>query len=1069
MIVLNDLQRAAATADPTRAQKIVAGAGTGKTLTMVERYAYLVERCKLDPNRIVAVTFTNRAAAELRSRVTERLVDGGLVADRASMDAAWIGTFHGLCVRLLRDDCYEIGFDRDTRVIDPLEERLLVDEVLTALRNGELADAGILELRALTTETALKVSEAAFVFIQKMKGRGITPSTLASQCLSCAEEFWRDKVGDGDVVADEGNEQLAEQEVARLICATYSEYERRLAARRMLDFDGILLHLRDALRDNPGWCGRVRDRFQYIIVDEFQDTSTVQKDVLVLLAQPELANVSVVGDPKQSIYGWRDAQIRNILEFPGEERRLLGNYRSTQPILDLATHLIRKDEQFANEPHLVADAGPGDASSVRMYRADSPEEEARFVADQILRVHAEGTDWKDVALLTRMRRPPIAFEQELRKLGIPYVTAGGAGFFDREEIKDVMAYLAVVDNPLDDMALVRVLQGPLTRVSDGQLYRLLRTPEGAELELRHKWDRVMRAEADGFAALGDAATAERVATTLTLLQRLAARRAGMSVGDLVQAVLDETGYATLAGSDAAEAPRRLGNLRKLYRMAGDFEASQAFTGLDDFISYVNLHDEHEIEVAEADISGSDAVRFMTVHAAKGLEFPVVFLAHVKPPLIQHRGWLFFDEAYGLIVKDLGDGTKTLKHEEWYKEKASDLPKEVDRAESRRLAYVAITRAQRQLFVSATRRKDPDWEAVFSELDDKGRPRRDPADDHFRTMALFLRDGGVGTLLGAERDGGVEAVVVAPVSEHAEIAAAAAPSGAGLRSRDGAVGLPERLTVSFSQLEVLAQCGLRYRYMFEWRLPAPPDDLWPKREPASDSSMGAADLGTLVHSVLERFHQPGPEDGVGGIARLRALWDELAGVAVGAERAAAAWDATACRMFEHYLESNLAGMATIAAEQEVNLAVDVDGHPLRVRGFIDRLCRDADGGVWVVDYKTNRSLGTDSLTVYGRQLAIYQRAAKEALGLDAAAVLVEMRTGAVHRGEGDGWSSVEALLRKLINGARSAPAEPPCWGCAYWRSCPSSRRRTDDPAVPSPPSQHSEGTVSVSQSQLSLPI
>ena len=215
---------------------------------------------------------------------------------------------------------------------------------------------------------------------------------------------------------------------------------------------------------------------------------------------------------------------------------------------------------------------------------------------------------------------------------------------------------------------------------------------------------------------------------------------------------------------------------------------------------------------------------------------------------------------------------------------------------------------------------------------------------------------------------------------------AVPSGAGSLSRDRAVGLAERLTVSFSQLEVLAQCGLRYRYMFEWRLPAPPDDLWPKREPASDSSMGAADLGTLVHSVLERFHQPGPEDGVGGIARLRALWDELAGVAVGAERAVAVWDATARRMFEHYLESDVARMTTIATEQEVNLAVEVDGHPVLVRGFIDRLCRDASGGVWVVDYKTNRSLGAESLTVYGRQLAIYQRAAKEALGLDAAARL-----------------------------------------------------------------------------------
>jgi RecB family exonuclease len=247
-------------------------------------------------------------------------------------------------------------------------------------------------------------------------------------------------------------------------------------------------------------------------------------------------------------------------------------------------------------------------------------------------------------------------------------------------------------------------------------------------------------------------------------------------------------------------------------------------------------------------------------------------------------------------------------------------------------------------------------------------------------------------------------------------------------------------VSFSQLEVLAQCALRYRYMYEWRLPATADDLWPRRTPGSDSAMSAADLGTLVHEVLERFHQPGADDGAGGMARLRALWEEIATVSEGAERATAVWRQTAEGMFERYLPSEVAGMATIATEKEVNLAVDVDARPVLVRGFIDRLCRDADGRVWIVDYKTNRSLGRDSLAAYGRQLAIYQRASREVLGLDAGALLVEMRTGAVHRQEGDGWPEVETLLATLVGGDRSAPPDPPCGGCAYWRGCPSSTRR-----------------------------
>src|SRR5450631_2360423 len=181
MIKVNEAQGIAATAEITRALKIVAGAGTGKTRTMVERFAHLVSQYGLDPNRIIAVTFTNRAAADLRSRVVDRLLELELVNDRASLDAAWIGTFHGLCVRLLRDDCYEIGFDRDTRVINELEERLLVRDVLTDLRNGDIAAAGILEMEAMGAQAALKVSTEAFAFIQRMKGRGLGPDALGQR------------------------------------------------------------------------------------------------------------------------------------------------------------------------------------------------------------------------------------------------------------------------------------------------------------------------------------------------------------------------------------------------------------------------------------------------------------------------------------------------------------------------------------------------------------------------------------------------------------------------------------------------------------------------------------------------------------------------------------------------------------------------------------------------------------------------------------------------------------------------------------------------------------------------
>jgi hypothetical protein len=242
-------------------------------------------------------------------------------------------------------------------------------------------------------------------------------------------------------------------------------------------------------------------------------------------------------------------------------------------------------------------------------------------------------------------------------------------------------------------------------------------------------------------------------------------------------------------------------------------------------------------------------------------------------------------------------------------------------------------------------------------------------------------------------------------------------------------------------------------MFEWRLPAPPDDLWPKPEPRSDAPLGASDLGTLVHAVLEVFHQPGATDGAGGIDRLHQIWDDVAGAAVGPDRAAATWNTVADRMFENYLTSQVAGMSTIATEQEVNLVVDVSGQPVMIRGFIDRVCRDDTGKTWVVDYKTNRSLGAESLAVYGRQLAIYKRAVHEALGIEADPLLLEMRTGREHRLTADGWPGVRELLTTMMTGERSAPVDPPCGGCAYNRACPASTRRgrqnrTNQPSPPS---------------------
>ena len=1033
---LNEGQAVAAHAGIDAAQKVVAGAGTGKTATMVARFVHLVAEHGLDPTRIIAVTFTNKAAGELRSRITDALIARELITDSAQLDTAWIGTFHTLCLRLLREHCYTVGFDRDTRVVEPLAERLLITEIQEALLDGRIDGAGVDALEALDVDNVVKLATDTFDFIRRMKGRGIGPDDLAARCDSGYTAWWVN--GDGDLV-DAATEAAAEREAQAMICATFLEYERRLDAARVIDFDGIVLRTLRALREHPAWAASLREWFHYVIVDEYQDTSQSQAAVIRLLARDNLANVSVVGDPRQSIYGWRDADISNLLGFAGAERILDVNYRSHQEILDLAHAVITVDPTFDDPAPMAAHdehgprVTPDGLDPVVLALANDVEDEARWVAANIRRVHDhKGAAWSDIALLTRLRVPPIAFERALRDAGIPYVTGGGYGFFGREEVKDVLALLAVVENPLNDRALVRLLQSPATRVSDAALYTLVRGRLGVGRTHRHPWDAVMEAEADDFPEL-DLGVAQRVRACLALVRSLQDMRAGMSVRDIVQQAIDRSGAAARAAADPTESDRRTGNLRKLVRLAGDYEASAVFSGIAEFLRYVELHEAHAIEEPEADDVDADAVRFTTVHAAKGLEFPYVFLAYVSPARRQHRGLVFLDDALGLIVRKSESDAPTTKFDAWTKRLGRDRPTDIAAREYRRIIYVAITRAQTELYVSATRRDQPTWDdiAVLPKL-------QEPEDDFFVTIAEYAGKRGwpreLASLAVAPAAG-----ATARTSHDDDVARIPLPE----RCERPATGFAERtrIELSHTQLEVMAQCPLRYRYLFDWRVPVPPDDLWPDSA-RHQNAIAASELGDLVHRTLQACHPRGHV--TLSLDTIRARWDVASRGVLTDTAAADVWAREGEAMFVNYLASPVSAYETVATEQEFNLAVDVGGVPVMIRGFIDRLCRTDDGRLLVVDYKTNRDISTATHAAHDRQLAIYTRAVTDALGFDEPvdACVLALRTGERIDGRGDAWDDVGVLLSQVASDTRGAPERPPCSGCAFRDSCPASvaRRR-----------------------------
>src|SRR5438093_1269057 len=706
---LSEEQRAAAHAGPEGAYLIAAGPGTGKTFTMVERFCWLVEQ-GVPAESVLAVTFTERAAAELRERISRELAERGRRAQSALIDEAWIGTFHGVCARLLRDSAYLVGVDRDVRVLDEVGQRLLVERLSARLRSGEEGGLDPDSFHALAPDEVTSVLRDGVRFAEKLKGRGIGPDEFRERALELHGE--QNLHGPGELSAE------AEREAIGILHTVYASYESALRQAGVLDFDDLILAVIRALRESAGFAARCHRLFRYVLVDEFQDTNRIQLELIRLLAAPGFGNVAVVGDAKQSIYGWRDAEIENIRSrFPGRRLPLTRNRRSCQEILDAATAFIRRDPDFAEEPELVAQRGGSpQAQPVRVVMAADSAREARLVATEIRKLVEAGRAYSDIAVLAHsVNHLPREFEDELRRQGIPYVTSGGSGFFDRQEIKDVVALLRLTADPMDDAALVRVLQGPVVRTADEPLYRLaLRSRDRYGMRLR---DCDEESRGEGFPEL-EADVAGRLTRVIGVTDQLAAIRDALTVADTLNRLLEETGYLRHAQLRAAsEGPRALLNLRKVFRMANRFERDAALAGIGDFVRHLDQIMGAEVAIGEAEAEAQDAVFLLTIHSSKGLEFPVVFLVNLRPP--QPRDWerLFFDpDGVGFVMRNWERG-RYGRHPRFEETAPSAAAVKLAREERRRGVYVAITRAADLLYVSATREEPTATEVVAERPDD----------------------------------------------------------------------------------------------------------------------------------------------------------------------------------------------------------------------------------------------------------------------------------------------------------------------------------------------------------------
>lgn len=586
---------------------ILAGAGSGKTKVLTVRIAHLLAQ-GVNPYEILAITFTNKAAKEMKSRVE------GLVGDVANR--IWLSTFHSFCAKFLRFEIDSfLGYNSNFTIYDTSDSQAVIKAAL----------------KALNLDDKYYPVGAMIAAISDAKNKLLFASDFRKQ----ARDFYQQKVAD-----------------------VYEYYERELRKNNALDFDDLLLVAVKLLQSNATVLDKYSHRFRYVMIDEYQDTNHAQYLLAKLLAS-HWKNIAVVGDADQSIYAWRGADIQNILDFEKDypnctSIKLEQNYRSTKIILDAANAVIDNNEGRP-EKNLWTDKIEG--AKIQHFTAQSEHEEAAFIGDTIAKKHdIHDVPYGDMAILYRTNAQSRVLEEALIKRALPYTMVGGTKFYDRKEIKDVLAYLRVLYNPFDDLSLLRIINVPKRSIGATTVAKLqdYAREKGTSLFMTltqlHLIDSIK------------GKTKEKLEEFGILIFTLVSEREDKTVLDILESILDRTGYlAQLEESTDPQDQARAENIGELLSVAKDFQDTNPSGTVEDFLEQVALvNDVDSFEQEEAKVT------LMTLHAAKGLEFPIVFLCGLEEGLFPH--------------------SRTLMN-----------PEEIE--EERRLAYVGITRAEKELYIS----------------------------------------------------------------------------------------------------------------------------------------------------------------------------------------------------------------------------------------------------------------------------------------------------------------------------------------------------------------------------------
>ena len=590
---------------------VIAGAGSGKTKVLTHKIAYLMGEKKILPWNILAITFTNKAAKEMKERIE-------LLVGDAAKDM-WIGTFHSICVRILRKFIDRIGFDSSFIIFDTSDQKTMVKQILKDLQ----LDDKMFSDRSVMSE------------ISNAKNEMLEPDTYVAKVRG---DFRREKIAE-----------------------VYERYQKRLKENNAIDFDDIINYTIKILMENPDVLEYYSNKFQYVLVDEYQDTNKSQFTLVTMLASKH-GNITAVGDNDQGIYSFRGADISNILnfekDFPGTKIiKLEQNYRCTGNILKAANSVIKNNEvKYKKQLWTENDVG----NLPKVYSAKNEYDEGTYIATQIEHLRREEKyNYSDFAILYRMNTQSRAIEEILRREGIPYKIIGGLKFYERKEIKDVISYLRLIQNPSDNISLKRVINEPKRGIGKTSLDNIEKLAEDTGISM---YEIIKNADQYGL---------NRVFLNsrefVNVIEELRNKKDDIKISELIKETLNKSGYTkALEEENTIEAENRIENLDEFLTVAIEFEDESAENKLSDFLEGITLSSDID-NMEETD----DSVTLMTLHSAKGLEFPVVFLVGMEEGIFP--------------------GYKSISE-----------PKELE--EERRLCYVGITRAKKNLFLTCSKQR-----------------------------------------------------------------------------------------------------------------------------------------------------------------------------------------------------------------------------------------------------------------------------------------------------------------------------------------------------------------------------